>query len=418
MHREEADLVYRGEIIVTLRTRVNSTPASPHPNTRPTTLEPSAANALEHFSSPLTPLAPSRAPSPGVGYRALVTYASRDRRRFQAQDRHREQERAARKAAERRTTKKCAHRGPPRCSKRLQCTNPVAAWDVATLLNLGHVVYEHQPDTLMPMIDMKGFLMAAIAGAPKGQSPLWALHIKEASQVMRHLDRNGEFSPSLDSQELRVRFGLAYGEFGAKPHRIWEKSVNLKEIAYIRHADAFRAICGYQNHLFQQIAPAAFMYCLDKVSKLKEMCNLVPPFPKSVFTTSEVIACGMPNLSREIYDAAMFSMVAFATGGNYTKGGVIFWDDNTMIPLLPGETVLFWGPTKRYSFLPVAPNERMYVFKQSVNVGIVRWIERGGRSDVQFEESATDAEQTNWQTICNRRGDVRRYGKLQDIFVF
>ncbi|KAJ7780807.1 hypothetical protein DFH07DRAFT_765296 [Mycena maculata] len=403
--------------------------------TRPTTPEPSNANALEQFSSPLTPLPPTRAPSPGIGYRALVTYASGDRRRFQAQERHREQERAARNAAQRQATKKRTHRGPPRRSKRLERANPTTTWDVDMLLHLGHVVYHHKPDTLTPLIDMKGFLMAVIAGAPKGESPLWAQHVKKASQTMGCLYRNGEFSPSLDGQESGVRFGLGYGEFGAV-----ETSSHLVKISQPTGDLVHPQRRGLPSHiglskssviwnliavgiltkadLFQQVAPVAFVYCSDKVSKLKDMCGLIPPFRDSVFTTSKILVCGMPNLSRKIYDAAMFSMVAFTTGGNYTKGGVIFWEDDTMILLLPGETVLFWGPTKRYSFLPVPGNEKMYIFKQSVNTGILRWVEKGGRSDVQFEEFATDAELTDWHATCNRRGDVRRYGKLQDIFVF
>ncbi|KAJ6547926.1 hypothetical protein DFH09DRAFT_926679 [Mycena vulgaris] len=81
-------------------------------------------------------------------------------------------------------------------------------------------------------------------------------------------------------------------------------------------------------------------------------------------------------------------MEAITSIGNYdhTKGGhIIFWGPGGkgVVELAPGHTIIFPARTKRYSFVAVAPNETRFLFCQWCNAGVLRWIEKGGRSDTE-----------------------------------
>jgi hypothetical protein len=81
--------------------------------------------------------------------------------------------------------------------------------------------------------------------------------------------------------------------------------------------------------------------------------------------------------------------------------------------------VLFPAGTKHYSLAAVAPHETQYVFRQYCHAGVLRWVEKGGRSDVQFEVKAKRAEVEAWNEFCTKRGhaSARMFSKIGDIFV-
>ncbi|KAJ7823662.1 hypothetical protein B0H13DRAFT_1654926 [Mycena leptocephala] len=161
----------------------------------------------------------------------------------------------------------------------------------------------------------------------------------------------------------------------------------------------------------------------NKTDQLKLLANLRPPFPDSVFTTAEICYCDVPNPSRKNWDGAFYGLEAFTTCGAYDwteRGGIVFWDDDRVIPLRPGTTVVFPAGTKRFSFVPVAPHEKQFIFRQYSNMGAFRWIEKGGRSDSEFEELASVEEEEAWIIKRERRGQTaaRMYSKLDDIYIF
>jgi hypothetical protein len=110
----------------------------------------------------------------------------------------------------------------------------------------------------------------------------------------------------------------------------------------------------------EQIAPKIFAEVQFKVAKLKAGCKLSTPFPNSIFTTVEISFCDMPNLSHKNWDATFYGLEVITSCGNYDwqeQGGLISWDNDCVIPLPPGTTVVFPAGTKRFSFIPVTPDE-------------------------------------------------------------
>ncbi|KAJ7105448.1 hypothetical protein C8R43DRAFT_906554 [Mycena crocata] len=159
------------------------------------------------------------------------------------------------------------------------------------------------------------------------------------------------------------------------------------------------------------------------IADLKRLRGIAPPFADSVFTTCEIAFCDVPNLSRKNPEATFEGFEALTVTGEWDwvkRGGIIFWEDEKTIALRPGMTVLFPAGTKRYSFVPVAPHETRYIFRQYCHAGVMRWCQKGGRSDTEFDKKATVAEKAAWEAkraSCGKAA-AKLYSKLGDIYVF
>ncbi|KAJ7140434.1 hypothetical protein C8R46DRAFT_921364 [Mycena filopes] len=152
------------------------------------------------------------------------------------------------------------------------------------------------------------------------------------------------------------------------------------------------------------------------------MTGLETPFPGSVFTTAELCYGDVPTLSAKNWDASFYAWEAITSLGNYTseeRGGIILWEDGRVFPLTPGATFVFPSGTKRYSFVPVAPDETRVIFRQFCNAGALRWAEKGGRSDSEFDREASDDEKAAWEARRTARAETaaKLYSKLNDLFV-
>ncbi|KAJ7629777.1 hypothetical protein DFH06DRAFT_1005813 [Mycena polygramma] len=105
---------------------------------------------------------------------------------------------------------------------------------------------------------------------------------------------------------------------------------------------------------------------------------------------------------------------------DHTKGGgILFDEDKGMVQLKPGATVLYPAGTKAVTFVAIAPHEKRYFFRQFVHAGVLRWVQKGGRSDTEFDNLASPTESAQWNALRNRRGrdSIKLFGKLGDVFV-
>ncbi|KAJ7756764.1 hypothetical protein DFH07DRAFT_773000 [Mycena maculata] len=407
----------------------SSRPTTPdvatHPVTPDVATRPVPTSAWELPMSPLTPPAPSRKASPvyvqvATAWRArLVTYSG-------PAHKHAAAERAAREAKEREakaaTIKRAKEldlarkrmaraRGPNRRSARLLRyrigPSHMGTWDTDRLVQMGLIIHDLDPSTITPLVDKRNYVMAVIAGPPKGEIAWW---------------RNAVF-PYLGHEESRVRFGIGYGEEGPYPHRIKCHASTLLDVAAIRSSDSFEAISEYQNHVVHQIAPKSYAKLQYQMSRLQEETDLSPVFSGSIFTTCEISYGDGPPLSRKNLESKFDAMEVLTISGSYDwkeRGLLLFWDDHGAFPLRPGSTVTYPAGTKHFSFIPVAPHETFYVFRQYCHAGVMRWIEKDFRSDAQFEEEASDEELADMKEARESRGrnTIKNFTKIHDVYVF
>ncbi|KAJ7080881.1 hypothetical protein C8R43DRAFT_909878, partial [Mycena crocata] len=173
--------------------------------------------------------------------------------------------------------------------------------------------------------------------------------------------------------------------------------------------------------MYSQVAPKLYAQQGLQVAKLRDTLNLRTPFLDSVFTTTEVLFSNDEDeMSRKNPDATLDGMEAMTFLGEFTDGGIVFWEDDVTIPLRPGNTVIFPSGTKRFSFAALKPNETRYIFRQYCNAGAMRWLEKGNRSDTEFDASASVEEKEEWEAKRARRAvaSSKLYTKINDIYVF
>ncbi|KAJ7907848.1 hypothetical protein B0H13DRAFT_1618069, partial [Mycena leptocephala] len=100
-------------------------------------------------------------------------------------------------------------------------------------------------------------------------------------------------------------------------------------------------------------------------------------------------------------------------------GGIQFFGGEGVVELIPGATIAVPAGTMAYKLLPVAPHERRYIFRQYCHAGVFRWLEKGGRSDKDFDEYASEEEIAAWDERRANRGQssLKMFSKLGDVFV-
>ncbi|KAJ7675299.1 hypothetical protein B0H17DRAFT_1140374 [Mycena rosella] len=368
MRREDEDPVYRGEIrpehssayLDAIKECANQEEEQDELDfpTPPSTPSPSR----ERHSAPVTPGLLPLSLSPTVS--ELASF-------------HRFCLSAAKKAFE------AAARSHRRKSARLNqarvSDNDMGVWTAEQLVRMGHILHDRDSDALTPVIDKRQYVMAVISGPPKGQSIWWGLNTQHATKIMESLRRNRDCCSLFPNEESRVHFGVGFGRHGAVPYRILQKSANFREIAFIQCSGAFAAILAYQNHKFTlgnlklltldtYLQPTLDLDQRNKVEDLKKLTGIGTPFTNSVFTTSEISFGDAPDLSAKNLDATFYDMEAVTAYGSWAnKEGLMLWDDDAVIPLRAGSTVLFPAGTKRFSFTAANPGEQRFFFRQFCN---------------------------------------------------
>ncbi|KAJ7772557.1 hypothetical protein DFH07DRAFT_953023 [Mycena maculata] len=409
-------------------------------DTRSVTPEP--ATTAECYSSPLTPVPPSPTLTEVAnGWPpCLITYSKADRKHFMAQCAEREAKTAAVKqakdvaiAARRKhvvalTNQACGRlvmRQSTRLHRRKGPTAPQTAGIVHAedALAADHTIHEVDPDALTPLVDKKGYIVGAIAGAPKGETLWWVHVLRHAQQAMIRLYRNRDFT-NLGYEESRVQFGIGFGHLGAWPHKLDCKHVTTEDMVSIEHSIDFRALSAYHNHLYRQIAPKMHASLEQQLNLVQDATTLHMPFPDSVFTTSEILFIDRPQHARKNCEAQYDTMEALTICGEYNwwenRGRLIFWDDCRSILLKPGTTVLFPVGTKHFSFVGVEPGETICVFWQFCHASALRWLAKDCQSDTQFEAEVSDEELEAFKAerLAQPKASMRLYSKLDDHYIF
>ncbi|KAJ7702737.1 hypothetical protein B0H17DRAFT_922954 [Mycena rosella] len=101
------------------------------------------------------------------------------------------------------------------------------------------------------------------------------------------------------------------------------------------------------------------------------------------------------------------------------RGQLVSWEDSGMVEVRPGSMLLFPAGTKGYSFVAVALHETRYLFRQFCHGSILRWVEKGGRSDSEWEEFLSPQDLEAWRAA--RPGlaaaSLKSFTKISDIYV-
>ncbi|KAJ7751472.1 hypothetical protein B0H14DRAFT_2405594 [Mycena olivaceomarginata] len=101
------------------------------------------------------------------------------------------------------------------------------------------------------------------------------------------------------------------------------------------------------------------------------------------------------------------------------KGGhIVSWDDNAMIQMTPGSTVLIPAGCKRFSFASVGPHETRYLVRQYCSAAVFRWMDKRGYADNQLATTGPEAV-AKWEEVRATRGrlSLKMFSQLHEVFV-
>ncbi|KAK7045180.1 hypothetical protein R3P38DRAFT_2766708 [Favolaschia claudopus] len=142
------------------------------------------------------------------------------------------------------------------------------------------------------------------------------------------------------------------------------------------------------------------------------------PFANSVYTTCELRYGDTPTFDDFNDDTAFDTMDATSVLG-LVGGHVTFQEDQIIQQLRVGHTVLAASGSKRINFPTVKKLGRRFLFRQYVDAGVLRWIEKGGRTDKEFE-ALPEADRAAWVAGRRERAEtgLRMFGNIADVVLF
>ncbi|KAJ7123798.1 hypothetical protein C8R43DRAFT_1135849 [Mycena crocata] len=374
--------------------------------------------------------APSKSVIKATRPTRLVTYLKRDRLRHGSNGEVRAQQEAAKAAAKvsakaKADAKRLRRRSavPTRRSMRMHrarvsdLTNH-GAWSAETALLAGHVLHTLH-ELPRPLVDKKNFIMGVISAGPKGGEVSWNGIITDAARDLARAYRRGTFA-DFGEKESVISLGIGFEDWPG-PHNLRFVGPNADEMRNLQQSPALAAISDYHNHLYRQFAPVSHSAVARSMDSLLSRKIAKPAFSNSVFTTSQVRFCDVPSLSQKTFDSNFLTMEAITSVGTYAKarGHIIFFDDEGTVEFPPGSTALFPAGTKRFSFAPVAAHETRYLFRQFCHASVLRWLEKDGQGDTEFEHWASADQISVWEAKRASRGltAIKNFSKLNDIYV-
>ncbi|KAK7040002.1 hypothetical protein R3P38DRAFT_2770127 [Favolaschia claudopus] len=268
------------------------------------------------------------------------------------------------------------------------------------------------------IVDRNGTVMGVTSRGPSAHYDWKAAHDAVFTDF-RRLKRNGEHW-RLPAGETRSRFGLTSGFPHDGPAFIPHAEAAAAEIAYIQESDGCRMLAAFQTHLMQQFFPHCFAVADRDVAKLLELRpELSTPFPESPFTTSEISFGDAPMLSYKNRRATFYFVEALTAVGKFNDlegGQLVLPENDASLRFGPGFTAVL-AATTEYRLAAVAKDEERFLFRQFFCAGVLRWAEKGGRTDAEFDEKASEEEKQAWEDMRLARGyeAFNLFSELRDI---
>ncbi|KAJ7711506.1 hypothetical protein B0H16DRAFT_1745119 [Mycena metata] len=228
-----------------------------------------------------------------------------------------------------------------------------------------------------------------------------------------------DFTHLPKNADLQICVGIGFGIRGPFPHFVVNSDLNRELIRPVVVSDFFRALAAYQNHLLKQMAPRVHAYSRFQLDTLQDCLAVLPAFPGSAFSTAQFTFGNSHLYSRRNVRDIVHGFRVITVLGNFTICYCILPDDNIAIRCFPGSTVLIAGSVKHYFFTKVEAKQTRFLFEQFFDACVQRWIDRGFRSDADYEANATDAEIIEVETkLANRIPfAMKLFSRLHEIHV-
>ncbi|KAK7000621.1 hypothetical protein R3P38DRAFT_3218884 [Favolaschia claudopus] len=271
----------------------------------------------------------------------------------------------------------------------------------------------------LPIVDCHSTMMGVVSPPPRGNEMLWSDVLFELDKGMTIIYGIENFQ-HLGERQSVLPFALTYGVPLDKPYLIEHNPDTARVLTSLFRSGGIQLVSKFHNHLYQRIAPRSFADALEKVQHLSARGIATSQFSDSVFTSAAFCFGDAPSAPETNDDAAIDTMEAFTVLGKFDAGHLELQDEEKIIKLRAGTTVLLAAGSKPYKFSAVGKTEHLYVFRQWCSAGILRWIEKGGRSDTEFQKGASFEDRLSWINRSHDRGvtGIKLFSPLHDLYTF
>ncbi|KAJ7861103.1 hypothetical protein B0H14DRAFT_2576247 [Mycena olivaceomarginata] len=191
------------------------------------------------------------------------------------------------------------------------------------------------------------------------------------------------------------------------PKTLLKKSPPLCKMGIIlRKTAAARIPAGFWLATAYDHQGLEFEWDLPALLPIQPTQRSLPFFPRAIPALFPMLSHRRWKLNRQLNPMEYKNIQAIRRSfGSYdhTKGGhIVFADDHEMLKMPVGTTVLFSAGTK-----------------SSVAAGVLRWVDKGGRTDRQFAWEASLEERAAWEDMRQQRGQtsLKSFSKLRDVYI-
>ncbi|KAK7018524.1 hypothetical protein R3P38DRAFT_3200902 [Favolaschia claudopus] len=173
-------------------------------------------------------------------------------------------------------------------------------------------------------------------------------------------------------------------------------------LAFIAIFSTF-AMCnliGFANGLLKYFCPTAYdTLAEDKKDMLDRNPQAFFPCEASIFSAA-TLELGGPHFNirdhkgdlRDLEPAGWNILTALGKYKSFHGGHVIFWQLGLVVQFPPGSSILLPAGLINYSFVKVDPDETRFSLLQWAGGGVRRFLDNGGRLDMDFAAKATPNE--------------------------
>ncbi|KAK6969081.1 hypothetical protein R3P38DRAFT_3244084 [Favolaschia claudopus] len=274
----------------------------------------------------------------------------------------------------------------------------------------------------LPIIDRQNYVTGVVAPPPAANEILWGDIMLDMNRAMLRINFIANFA-HYGERESVYPFAITYGAPGNKPYLIEHTPEIAATLTALFHSGAIQMVSKYHNHLYQRMAPHSYAYALGMTQQLKARGIVTSPFTSSAFTSAAFNFGDAPSVPDTNDDAAIETFEAITVVGKFDEdegGHLELQDENKIIKLSAGTTVLLATGSKPYKFSAVGKTEHLFLFRQWCSAGVFRWLCKGGRTDAEFQKDASFEDRLSWLNASHDRGvaSIKLFSQLYDLYAF
>jgi hypothetical protein len=245
------------------------------------------------------------------------------------------------------------------------------------------------PRKTLIFFDAQQRLVVVLAGPPK--DPTFDEALRELLNMFAELGMNVSFSPHQRvhrrGEYKALNYGTSHGQ-GSQAPFVFNNNRHASIVRNLKKDRALRRVVGYQDALTRLWFPKTYARYHHAVNFVEEKCGLKPNYSCSSFPAAT--ANFGPQVQTFRHQDAMnyapgVCLVTCMGDHDSKKGGhIILWELGVFIEFPHGATIAIPSAVITHSNLPVAKHERRVSFTQYCSGALLRWVDNGGKTDVEM----------------------------------